>query len=92
MTSIADGMLLRNPAWVSAEPFRGHEALCVDDREPYAANALPIGGTLVYPSQYPRTRDRLAEGGHRLREVDCSEIVKAEGAVTCCSLVFEVAT
>ncbi len=88
VTALADDLLLMNPAWVSPAAFPAIEALFVDEREPYAANALGIAGTIVYPSNYPRTRERLAARDLRLETTDCGELAKAEGAVTCCSLVF----
>ena len=36
-----------------------------------------------------RSRDLLDRRGHGVTTVDVSEIAKAEGAVTCCSLIFE---
>lgn len=89
VTTLAADLLLLNPAWVSAAAFPDCQALFIDDREPYAANALRIADTILYPSQFPRTRERLIERGLRVATVDCSELAKAEGAVTCCSLVFE---
>jgi dimethylargininase len=35
----------------------------------------------------PRTRARLEGCGLNVRAVDISEIAKAEGALTCCSLI-----
>jgi dimethylargininase len=46
------------------------------------------GSDLVYPDAFPRTRDRLERAGVRVRTLDVSELAKAEGAVTCCSLIF----
>ena len=89
VTALAEESLLLNPAWVSAAAFPDHEAVFVDDREPYAANALCVAGTIIHPSQFPRTRDRLSGRGLRLAAIYCSELAKAEGAVTCCSLIFE---
>jgi dimethylargininase len=89
VTALADEMLLLNPDWVSAAAFPACEVMVVDALEPYAANALRIASTIVFPSQFPRTRDRLIERGHRVAATDCTELAKAEGAVTCCSLVFE---
>ena len=89
VTEVADGALLLNPAWVSAHAFPDCEAISVDGQEPYAANALRVEDTVIYPADYPRTRDRLAKRGLRVTEVECGELAKAEGAVTCCSLVFE---
>jgi N-dimethylarginine dimethylaminohydrolase len=59
----------------------------VDPAEPHATNALLIGDTAVYPEAFPRTAARLARAGVALRLVDVSELAKAEGAVTCCSLL-----
>ncbi len=89
VTDLADGCLLLNPAWVPAAAFPGWEPVPVDEREPHGANALRVGGAVVYPSQYPRTRDRLLARGLRVATTDCDELAKAEGAVTCCSVVFE---
>jgi len=90
-TALPDERLLLNPAWVPAAAFPGREALFVDEREPHAANALDLEGTVVYASHHPRTRDRMVERGLRVATIDCSETAKAEGGVTCCSLVFATA-
>ena len=89
VTAVGDGLLLANPAWVSPAAFAGCETLFVDEREPYAANALRVAGTVVYPSDYPRTRERLRDRGLLVAAIDYGELAKAEGAVTCCSLVFD---
>ena len=89
VTRVADGALLLNPAWVSARIFSTCEVLEIDAREPYAANALRLADTLIYPAQFPRTHERLVRYGLVLATTDCSELAKAEGAVTCCSLVFQ---
>jgi dimethylargininase len=88
VTAITDGTLLINPEWVPAESFRRFDLLVVDPAEPYAANALRIGNDLIYPTTFPRTRARLAARGLSVVDVEVSELAKAEGAVTCCSLVF----
>jgi dimethylargininase len=89
VTAIGDRTLLINPAWVSPEAFPHCEVLRIDEREPHAANALRIADAVLYPAQYPRTLERLIARGLRVETTDCSELAKAEGAVTCCSLVFE---
>jgi dimethylargininase len=42
----------------------------------------------VYPASFPRTQQRMADAGIDVTAVDLSELQKAEGATTCCSLVF----
>jgi len=88
VTEVAPGVVLVNPAWVDAAAFGDVRALEVDPDEPYAANGLLAGGRLIYPTSFPRTRRRLENAGVTIEPVDVSELQKAEGAVTCCSLVF----
>jgi dimethylargininase len=89
VTVLAPKMLLINPAWVDAARFKGFELIEIDPAEPYAANALPIGGSVIFPSFFPATRGRMEAAGIKILPVDISELAKAEGAVTCCSLIFD---
>ena len=88
VTAIGDGRLLINPAWVRAADFKGCALVEIDPTEPFAANALRIGDGLIYSDAFPLTRRRLEKCGVRIATVDMSETAKAEGGVTCCSLVF----
>ena len=88
-TQVADDTLLVQPAWVDPAIFAAYRVLVVDPAEEHAANALRIGSGVVYPDCFPRTRQRLQEAGVAVTCVDVSELQKAEGAVTCCSLVFD---
>lgn len=87
VTAVADDLLLLNPEWIPREAFRDFELVDVDPAEPTGANALRVGDLVVYASAFPRTADRLAGRGLTLRTVDASEVAKAEGAVTCCSII-----
>jgi dimethylargininase len=89
VTQIGAGMLLANPAWVDKNAFPGMTFIDVDHSEPYAANAVMVDGAVLYPTAFPETRKRLEAAGLRLVMVDASELAKAEGAVTCCSLIFK---
>ncbi len=89
VTRVASDTLLINPAWVDRSAFRHYELIDVDSAEPHAANALLVGESVVYPSSYPRTMDKLARRDVNVIPVDVSELEKAEGAVTCCSLIVE---
>lgn len=87
-TAVGDGTVLLNPDWVSAAAFAPLETIAVDPAEPSAANVLRIGDALVFADAFPRTRARLEARGYRVHVVPATEIAKAEGAVTCCSLVL----
>ncbi|MGE5624082.1 MAG: dimethylarginine dimethylaminohydrolase family protein [Bacillota bacterium] len=88
-TLVAPDRLLINPAWADKRAFPGVEFIDVDPAEPHAGNAVLVGESLVYPRSFPRTRGRLEKLGLDLHTVDMSETEKAEGGVTCCSLIFD---
>ena len=58
--------------------------------EPHAANALALGGTVIFPTSFPRTRARLEARGFSVAPLDISELQKAESGLTCSSLLFDV--
>jgi dimethylargininase len=89
VTAVAQGTLLINRDWVSPEAFQGLTLIDVDPDEPQGANALLVGEVVVYPAAFPKTRARLTRHGVRVRTVEVDELAKAEGGVTCCSLVFD---
>jgi dimethylargininase len=60
----------------------------VDPSEPGAANVLMVGDKTIYPPSFPKTLARLEAAGIHPLLVDASELAKAEGALTCCSLIF----
>ena len=88
VSQVAPDLLLINPNWISTSAFERYELIDVDESEPHAANALRVGSSVIYPTSFPRTMEKLAQRGIDLSPVDVSEIQKAEGAVTCCSLIF----
>jgi dimethylargininase len=92
VTQLAEDFVLVNPAWVDATVFTGMQRMNIHPQEPYGANALWIGDGVVYPANFPRTQQSAAKIletlGRRFHIVDVSELQKAEGAVTCCSLII----
>ncbi|MCU1328132.1 MAG: dimethylargininase [Bryobacterales bacterium] len=88
-TFLGDGTVLINPEWVDAGAIGEYRFLAVHPTEAGAANALRVGSTVLMPSAYPRTAASLREHGFAVRELNLSELLKAESGVTCSSLVFE---
>ncbi len=87
-TAAADDLLVLNPAWIDPARFGGIEWVAIDPGEPSGANVVRVRDTVVCPTSAPRTRERLEARGLTVRAVDASELAKAEGALTCCSLIF----
>lgn len=81
--------ILANPAWVDPEIFAGLTAIAVDEDEPFAANTLTLNGVTLVSSQWPRTAAVLRAHGIHTRDVDLSELAKAEGALTCSSVIVD---
>jgi dimethylargininase len=88
VTQVKADTLLLNSNWIDSQYFRGYREIEVDPKEPDGANALLVGEAILYSESHPRTRDRLGTLGMRIVSVELSEMEKAEGAVTCCSLIF----
>jgi dimethylargininase len=87
VTEIGDCLVLLDPRAVDGEAFEGVERVEIDASEPAAANALRVGETVVMPSAHVRTAERVARRGVEVRTVDVTELARAEGGVTCCSLM-----
>jgi dimethylargininase len=90
VTQVSADTLLINRSWVDAGAFGSRRFVDVHPEEPSAANALLLGGTVMYPAAFPHTWRRLEEEGIPVRSIDVSELGKAEGGVTCCSLILSV--
>lgn len=88
VTAASHEALLINRDWITGDELEPFELIDVDPAEPGAANVARVGGRLLSAAAYPRTRRRLEHRGFSVTSVDLSEIAKAEGAVTCCSVIF----
>lgn len=88
VTRVGDDVILLNPAWVDSSSFQGLRQMEVHPGEPFAANALWIGESIIYSATYVATRRRLEDSGINVHTVQTDELEKAEGAVTCCSILI----
>jgi dimethylargininase len=87
--ALGDGKILANRAWVDLEAFREFTIIDVAADEPGAANVLRVKDTVLMPACFPHTERILRREGFEIRTVDISELIKAEAAVTCSSVIFE---
>lgn len=88
ITALDDRTLLANRRWIAEEEFSGFDLLDIDATESMAANIVRVDNNLLYATGFPRTLERLMRRGYVVTAIDVSEIAKAEGAVTCCSVIF----
>jgi dimethylargininase len=83
----------RNTLLVAADfsqqpAFAGLELLLVPPAETAAANVLVVGDTVILPAGYPLVAGMLADQGRHVLPVPVGEFAKADGGVTCLSLVW----
>lgn len=88
VTALDDQTVLLNPNWVDPALFSAYTVIETDADEPFGANVVRVGKQLLYGEGYPRTQAKIESLGYSVTSVDMSELAKAEGAVTCCSLLM----
>lgn len=87
VTALDDRRVLYNPVWVELDALAPLEGIAVDRDEPMGANVVRVGGRLLYAEAFPHTLAVLRRHGYDVTTVAADELAKAEGAVTCCSLL-----
>ena len=83
-------VLLVNPDWVDVGYFGEFDRVEVDPSEAAAANVLLIGDAVICAAEHQKTRSRLENRGLVTHAVPAGELAKAEGGVTCCSVLLHV--
>lgn len=89
-TAVDEQTLLVNPDWIDAAALAGFRLLAAPPLEPWGANVLRLGGRLLLSATHRRTAEQLAHLGHEVTPIDISEFEKAEGGVTCLSILLRV--
>jgi dimethylargininase len=88
-TALPDQSLLINPAWVDGQALRGIHLVSVPEEEPWAANTLTVCRSVCLAAEHVRTATMLCDRGFTVETVALSEFAKAEGGITCLSIVFK---
>jgi dimethylargininase len=88
-TALPDGRLLVNPAWIDAATLNDIEQVVVPETEPWGANVACLNGLVVAAAANRNTNDLIHGLGFDVRPVELGEFAKAEGGVTCLSILLE---
>lgn len=88
-TAVDAETLLLDPRRVDVTQFRELEYLAVPPEEWTATNVVSVNGIIVMAAGYPATADLLASTDREVRIAEISEFSKAEGAVSCKSILFK---
>jgi len=82
-----DTVLVHRP-WLDIGALGGMKLIAAPAGEEHGVNVLRIGDTILVADGFPKTADLISKSGRPIRIIDNSELRKAEGALTCCSLIF----
>jgi dimethylargininase len=88
-TALPDGRLLANSAWLDRRALRRYQVVEVPDEEPDAANVALVRQTVCAAAGHPRTVELIRGLGFQVETTELSEFAKADGCVTCLSLLLE---
>jgi dimethylargininase len=86
-SSLPDGRFLVNARLIDASLLKS-DILEVPTDEPWAGDVLVIGDRIIASNAFSGSIDLLRSNGFGVTPVAVSEFAKAEGGVTCLSLVF----
>jgi dimethylargininase len=87
-TALPDGNLLVNPIWLDIPALVSFDFVPVPEEEPGAADILSIGGRVCIPAENVRTTEYIRQRGFEVETCELSEFAKADGGITCLSLLL----
>ena len=88
---VNDETVLLNSRWLDASPFIGLRQLHVPEEEPWAANTIRVNDAVCLEEAAPRTVDLVQPYAGSIDTLDISEFRKAEGSLSCLSLIYKEA-
>lgn len=88
VTPLSEDTVLGLASFLDDRAFSDTTKLIVPEEEAPAANVLAVNGTIVMADGFPETRERLARAGYRVIICDISEFAKADGGLTCLSVLW----
>lgn len=86
---VNDETVLLNPRWLDAFAFSGLRRLYVPEDEPWAANTIRVDDNVCLEEGAPQTVDLVQPYAGNIAMLDISEFRKAEGSLSCLSLIFK---
>lgn len=84
---LGDDRVLLVRGALAADVFVGARPVWVPPEEAYAANAVAIGAGVLVADGFPRTREALEGAGFTVHALATSEVRKADGSLTCLSIL-----
>ena len=88
-TYMGKGCILLAEGYLDDTVFSEYDKVILPKEEEYCANCLVVNGSILIPKGFPKTKGLIEKKGFPVIELEMSEIEKAEGALTCLSVIFK---
>jgi len=85
---LGNNVLLINPERVETSAFKNFKWIEVEERDSYSANCLALGNRVIMPAGFQKVNEKICQYGFETIELEMSEFEKADGGITCLSLII----
>ena len=89
VTYLGNNILVLDPSSVNATALTGFKWIETGESERYAANCLTIGNTILMARGFNKLANKIRREGFKTLELDMSEFEKANGGISCLSIIFK---
>jgi dimethylargininase len=86
MAALGERRLVAIDVLSGHEAFRGYDVVRVPNEESYAANCVPVNGSLLVAAGFPNMERTLRGLGYSILPLEMSEFRKMDGGLSCLSL------
>ena len=87
-TYLGKKIIVADELKVDTSAFSGFEIIQTGPNEQYGANSLAVGDRVILPAGFPKLSQILRDRGFEVFQVGMSEFEKADGGVTCLSVII----
>ena len=87
-TYLGKNVIVADPSKIDTSVFSDFNVIEIPSKEHYATNTLALGDRVILPAGFPKLSQVLRNRGFEVFHVNMSEFEKANGGVTCLSLII----
>ena len=87
-TYLGNGCIILAEGYLDDKIFSQYDKIILPKEEEYCANCLVVNGKVLIPKGFPKTKSLIEAKGFFVIELEMSETKKADGALTCSSIIF----
>ena len=87
-TFLGNNLLIIDPTRVDTSNLKHFDWIKVSKNESYSANCLALGNNVLMPTGFQNVREKINAKGLKTLELEMSEFEKANGSITCLSLII----